>query len=229
MRKTDCDYPENVGNVQTEIELSIKLKTTKNEKGETVYYAPIVIKNKADLANYGITWDDCKPLYFGQSDNVTVYYLPTTNKAFVDDQWAKLNTEHSRSYRSVRCEVPGKRKKMIMCPDKNKCIACPYGRKPEERKANVISLDGLIETGYEVQIEDKELAARLAWMEFEKVKVWMDAKDPNIACAIVLKEMQGYEVSEIAGKLGISERQVYYCLQQAKAIGKKYKERYDHE
>ena len=229
MLKTRIDYPENTGNVQTEIELSVKLKTTTNEKGEILYYAPIEIKDKADLANYGITWDDCKTLHFGQSDRVTVYYFPTTSKAFADSQWAELNTQHSRSYRSVRCKIQGKRKKLINCPDKNKCSACPFGRKPEDRKANIISWDELIENGYEEQTEDKELAARLAWMEFEKVKEWMDAKDPNIARAIVLKEMQGYEVSEIAQKLGITERQVYYCLQQAKTIGKKYKEKYDHE
>ena len=34
------------------------------------------------------------------------------------------------------------------------------------------------------------------------------------------------QISEIAEKLAITERQVYYCLQQAKAIGKKYKERH---
>ena len=229
MKKTTIDYPGNTGNVQAEIELSVKLRTTTNENGEILYYAPIEIKDKEDLNNYGITWDDCKTLHFGKSDRVTVYYFPTTSKAFADSQWAELNTQHSRSYRSVRCQVPGKRKKLISCPDTNRCSACPYGRKIEERKANVISWDDLIETGYEEQTNDKELAARLAWIEFEKVKKWMDAKDPNIARAIVLKEMQGYEVPEIAQKLGITERQVYYYLQQAKAIGKKYKDTYDHE
>ncbi len=229
MQKTRIYYPENTGNVQTDIELSVKLKTTTTEKGEILYYAPIEINNKADLANYGITWDDCKTLHFGESDSVTVYYFPTTSKAFADSQWAELNTQHSKSYRSVRCPVPGKGKKLIYCPDTNKCSACPFGRKPEDRKANSLSWDELVESGYEVQTEDKELAARLAWMEFEKVKEWMDAKDPNIAKAIVLKEMVGDTVSEIALKLGIKERQVYYCLEQAKAIGKKYKVKYDNE
>jgi len=87
----------------------------------------------------------------------------------------------------------------------------------------VISWDELISKGYESESEDKELAARLAWMEFEEVKKAMDAKDPNIARVIVLKEMHGYEVSEIAKKLQLTERQVYYCIQQAKQIGKQYK------
>ena len=191
---------------------------------ENIYYAPIEIKDSEDLANYGITWEDCKTLHFGKSDRVTVYYFPTTSKAFADSQWAELNTQHSRSYRSVRCKVPGKRKNLITCPDTNKCSDCPYGRSPEDRKANVISWDEMIDAGYEEQTEDRELAARLAWMEFEKVKAWMDAKDPNIARVIVLKEMQGYDATEIAQMLGITERQVYYCLQQAKQIGKQYRD-----
>lgn len=199
---------------------------TKNEKGEVIYYAPIEIKNEDDLTNYGITWDDCKTVHFGQSDRVVVYYFPTTNKELVDSQWAILNTEHSRSYRSVRCKVPGKCKPLITCPDTNKCSACPYNRRPEDREPNIISWDGLIESGYEVPSEDKKLTAQLAWMVFEKVKEWMDEKDPNIARAIIMREMEGYKVSEIAEKLDVTERQVYYYLQQAKAIGKKYREQY---
>lgn len=216
-------------NLKADIDLSTNSRQGTNEKGEIVHYAPIEIKDKTDLANYGITWEDCKTLHFGQSDKVTVYFYPTTNKALSDMLWAELNTKHSKSYRSVRCLVPGKRKKLIICPDSNKCGACPYGRKPEDRKANIISWDELIENGYEERTEDRELAARLAWLEFEKAKVWMDAKDPNIAIAIYYKEMKGFEVSEIAEMLGITERQVYYCLQQAVVIGKKYHEKYDHE
>ena len=219
---------KNTGNLKTTIELSIKLRTGINNNGETVYYAPIEIRDKADLANYGISWDDCKTLHFGQSDRVIVYYFPTTNKKFADSQWADLNTAHSRGYRSSRCLVPGKVKPWIVCPDTNKCSRCPYHRNPEDRQASVISWDGLIESGYEPESEDRELAARLAWMEFEEVKKVMDRKDPNIARAIILKEMHGYDVSEIAAKLHLTERQVYYLLQQAKNIGKQYKEK-NHE
>lgn len=203
-------------------EQSIRYATTKNENGDTIYYAPIEIIDNEDLRNYGITWGDCKTLHFGTSDRVRVYLFPTTNKELADFQWAEINTKHSRGYRSTRCNVPGKRGGLIQCPDTNKCNECPYGRRPEDRKPNTISLDRLSESGYEEAVEDREMTARLAWMEFERLKVWMDAKDLNIAKAIILKEMHGYKVSEIAEELGIDERQVYYCLQQAKDIGKKY-------
>ena len=200
-----------------------ELSTTINENGEIVYYAPIEINGIEDLKNYGITWDDCKTLYFGTSDPIIVYYFPTTNKALADFQWAELNVQHSKGYRSTRCNVLGKRGGLIRCPDTNQCRECPYGRRPEDRKPNIISLDRLSESGYEEAVEDRVMTAKLAWMEFEGLKKRMDAKDPNIARAIVLKEMHGYKVCEIAEELGIDERQVYYCLQQAKDIGKKHR------
>ena len=193
-------------------------------KKETIYYAPIEIKDQSDLSNYGITWDKCKTLRFGQSERITVYYFPTTSKALAEFQWAELNTQHSRNYRSTRCMVPGKRKALINCPDTNKCSACPFNRRPEDRMANIVSWDEMVEQGYEEKrAEDKGLTASFAWMEFQEIKAVMDAKDPNIARAIIMKEMQGYEVAEIAEKLCVTERQVYYLLQQAKTIGKKYK------
>ena len=56
---------KNTGNLKTTIELSIKLRTSTNDNGETVYYAPIEIRDKADLANYGISWEDCKTIILG--------------------------------------------------------------------------------------------------------------------------------------------------------------------
>ena len=188
-----------------------------------VYYAPIEIKDKADLDNYGISWNDCKTLHFGASESITVYYLPTTSKELVDLQWAELNTAHSRSYRSTRCMVPGKRKSLIVCPDTNRCSACPYHMEPDKRQSRFVSLD---EPGWEMPQEDAGFAAKEAWAVFEKVKAHMDAKDKNIAKVVVLKEMYGYDVTQIAAKLGLTERQVYYYLQQAKQIGKEYHKRY---
>lgn len=204
-------------------ELSIRYTTTRTENGEIVYYAPIEIKDKNDLANYGITWDDCKTLHFGTSDCIIVYYFPTTNKRLAEFQWTELNTKHSKEYRSTRCSVPGKSGKLIRCPDTNRCRECPFGILAEDRRANYISLDQLSENGYEEAAEDRGMDMGLVKIEFESMRKIMDAKDPNIARAVVLREMYGYKVPEIARKLEINERQVYYCLQQARDIGKKYK------
>lgn len=223
MQKTSIGYSDNTGKVQTRDYTSIRHRTEVNEKGEVVYFAPIEIKDKVDLANYGITWDDCEPLPFGTSERKTVYYYPTTNKEIADMFWKELNTKHSKEYRSTRCDdVPGKRKKKIVCPDTNKCSACPYGRKPEDKKAKVISLDGLAEGGCELPTEDREMRAAEARLIFEEVKKMMDEKDENIAKVVILKEVHELKVKEIARELGIDERQVYYCLKQAKDFGMKY-------
>lgn len=50
----------------------------------------------------------------------------------------------------------------------------------------------------------------------------MERKAPDIIRVIVLKEVYGYSVTEIAEEVGITERQVYYILNQAKKIGKEY-------
>ena len=224
MKKTSIGYSDNTGKVQARDYTSIRHRTEVNEKGEVVYFAPIVIKDKVDLANYSITWADYERLPFGTSERRTVYYFPTTNKEMADMFWKDLNTTHSKEYRSTRCDdVPGKRKKHIVCPDTNKCSACPYGRKPEDKKAKVISLDGLEQEGCEFAAEDREMRAVEARMTFEKVRVEMDKKDENIAKAVILKEMHELKVKEIAEELGIEERQVYYCLKQARDIGERFK------
>ena len=187
-----------------------------------IYFAPIEIRDKADLENYGISWNDCKTLHFGKSERITVYYFPTTNKALADMQWAEINTKHSKEYRACRCLVPGKKKPLVVCPDKNLCSVCPYYREMEDRQARIISWDGLIETGYEPESENKAQAALEAWMEFEEVKRLMDEKNPAIAGAVVMKEMYGFTVPEIAKKLGVSQRRVYYLIAQAKTIEKEY-------
>jgi len=64
MARTKNDYQATTDNVQTEVELSIKLKTSVNENGETVYFAPVEVKNNEDFQYLGISWNDCKTLHF---------------------------------------------------------------------------------------------------------------------------------------------------------------------
>lgn len=204
-----------------------KLQTAVNENGEIVYQAPIEITGDADLANYGITWEDCRTLHFGRSEKIIVYYFPTTNRRFAEEQWRYLNTKHSKGYRSTRCMVPGKQKPLIVCPDINRCSACPYGRSAEDRQAQVISWEGLIETGYESASGKDETENADRGMDLEKVLAFMERRFPGIVRIIILKEVYGYSASEIAEDVGIPERRVYYYLNQTKKIGKEYKERQD--
>ena len=80
----------------------------------------------------------------------------------------------------------------------------------------------MIDGGYQAGSYDMELDRAEARLEFDQIRTIMDKKDPNIAEALIMKEVYGYTVSEIARKLNVTERQVYYLISQAKDIGKQY-------
>ena len=129
------------------------------EHGETLFDAPVEITNQADLDNYGICWKDTRTLHFGKSRRIRVYYYRTENRAFADDQWRYLSTKHSSEYAATRCIVSGTRKTYVKCSDKHSCANCPYGRSPETKQSPLISLDSLIESGYEPEYDSDEQRA----------------------------------------------------------------------
>ena len=192
------------------------------ENGETLYDAPIEIKDKADMANYGITKKDCIYLHFGASEKIRVCFFKTPNRAFAEYQWEYINNKHSSGYYSTRCMVPGQRKAFVRCKDTNKCSECPYGRTPETKQASLISLDGLVEEGYEPETTDSVEQKALAKMEYAEIRARMDAEDSRIAKAFEARELLGDPVTRIAEDLGVSESRVYQLLRRAKEIGIEY-------
>lgn len=53
----------------------------------------------------------------------------------------------------------------------------------------------------------------------------MIQEDPLIAEVFELKEGSGMTVKEIADRIGLTTRQVYYYLKKGQDIGRKYRER----
>lgn len=208
---------------------AFKHKTSIGKNGEILYDAPIQIKDQNDLKHYGITNEDCRYLHFGASEKMRVYFFKTTNREFADAQWEYLNTQHSAEYYNTRCMVPGKRKAFIRCRDTNKCSECPYGIKPEDKQAAVVSWDELLESGWEpvpVQPVERRVMAKV---EYEAIRDRMDAEDPRIAQAFEAKELFGDSIAKIAVDLGISEPRVYQMISRAKEIGKEYREENSNE
>ena len=193
------------------------------ENGETLYDAPIEIKDKADMDNYGITIEDCRYLHFGASEKIRVYFFKTSNRAFAEYQWEHINNMHSSGYYSTRCMVPGQRKAFVRCKDTNKCSDCPYGRTPETKQASLVSWDELLESGYEPETTDSVERQVMAKMEYAAIRALMDAEDPRIARALEAKVLLGDPVTKIAADLGVSEPWVYQLIKRAKEIGKKYR------
>ena len=157
--------------------------TTVGENGEILYDAPVVIRDKADMSNYGITHDDCKYLHLGRSQRILVYFYKTPNRAFAEYQWECLNNMHSSGYNSTRCIVPGTRKPFVKCPDTNKCSQCPYGRTPETKQAAFVSFDELVDSGWEPAPEETVERQVIAKREYEELRALMDAEDIRIAQA----------------------------------------------
>ena len=199
------------------------------ENGETLYDAPIEIKDKADMDNYGITIEDCRYLHFGASQRILVYFFKTTNRPFAEEQWEYINNAHSRGYNSTRCMVPGQRKAFVRCKDTNKCSDCPYGRTPETKQASLVSWDELLENGYEPEAIDSVEQQVMAKMEYAAIRALMDAEDPRITRALEAKVLLGDPVTKIAADLGVSEPWVYQLIKRAKKIGKEYRKENSNE
>lgn len=205
---------------KAQLEAKFKHNTSTGLNGEILFDCPIEIKDKQDLDNYGIKWSDCRTLNYHGSEKVTVYFLKTENRELAEYQWRYLDTKHSHGYASMRCMIPGKRKAFIRCPDTVSCATCPY---KDKKQSPVISLDGLVENGYESADSacvDEQVSAK---MEYEIIRARMDAEDPRIARAFEMKELMGFSVKEIATELGISQPRVYQLIARGKEIGVEYR------
>ena len=88
----------------------------------------------------------------------------------------------------------------------------------------MISLDGLLEDGYEPALAESVEHRVLRKIEYEEIRALMDAEDPRIALAFEGKELYGETVQEIAAELGVSAPRVYQLIARAKEIGRTYHE-----
>lgn len=204
-------------------EASFRHYTSVGSNGETLYACPIEIQSKEDLANYGITKNDCRSLNFHGSKRVKVYFLMVESREFADYQWKYLDSQHRQGYRNSRCWIPGKQKIWVRCSDTNSCASCPY---KGQRKSPFISWDRLSASGYEPTAEapaDEQAIAKAVWNE---IRTLMDAEDTRIAKAFMMR-YYGYKGEEIAAELGISNSRVSNLITRAHEIAKAYKEKQD--
>ena len=190
------------------------------KNGIEIYAAPIEIEHKEQLETLSITQQECRTWYIG-NEKVIVHLTPA-DKGTYHFLLDELRTRHRKEYRSRRCQIPGKNKPLIMCPEYNRCSECPYPEYRDKHKANSISWDGLIESGYEGEADNCMVEQLQAKLEYDEIHTLMDSENPIIAQVFEMKERDVFSVSEIADRLHIKPRNVYYYLSRAKAIGKKY-------
>ena len=186
---------------------------------QKIYYAPIIIHGKADLDNYNIQWSDCRTLHFGTSGSVTIYPFPTENKKLYDLFRKELNNQHSEAYRATRCQVPGKRGRLVRCDTRNSCANCPFGIDPTNKEPNSVSLDRLVEVGWEPNEGDRTSEKALAAVEYASIRARMDAEDERIAPIFEDYTLAGLSIAELMDKYSLSRRRVFQLLRRAKEIG----------
>ena len=199
-------------------------KRTLNElknNGKEVYAAPIEIEHSSQLESLGISWSQCRTWYIG-NERITVHLTPSDEETY-RFLLGELRARHRNDYRNSRCMVPGKTR-LIRCPENNSCSNCPFPGCCDHRQPNVISWDEVIEN--ECYQEEPVLSELFeAKRQYEELRERMVREDPLIAVVFELKEGDGLSVKEIADRLGLTNRQVYYYLKKAIDIGRRYAER----
>ena len=169
----------------------------------------------------GISWRQCWTWYIGNA-RITVHLTPAVEATY-RFLLGELHTRHRNTYRQNRCMVPGKTR-LIRCPDNNSCANCPFPGYRDQRQSTVISWDKVIEN--EQHREEPVLAELFeAKKQYEELRERMVQEDPLIAQVFEMKDGSGMTVKEIADRLGLTPRQIYYYLQKAQDIGRKYQER----
>ena len=207
-------------NENATLDVQFKHNFTVDTDGTVWYDAPVQIRDQADLANYHIQWSDCRKWRFGGGKPVMVYFVKVKELADAEFFWKDLNYEHWQEYAAKRCMVPGTRKDWIRCPSNMSCANCPYGN---EKKRPVISLDGLVEVGYEpgadVSAEEKALTA----LVYREIRNLLDAKDPLFAEILEAKILDEKSAAIIAQRLGVKTSRIYKMIDKIREIGEIYK------
>lgn len=190
-------------------------------RGVEVFAAPIEIEHEGQLATLGITWAQCRTWRIG-NEKVIVHLTPSDEgcyKSLLSD----LRTRHRDDYRKRRCQIPGKLKPTILCPECNRCSECPFPEYRDKHLANNLSWETLIDSGYEEVRQDSDFHYLEVMSELDSVCKVINARNPKYLAAIVLKEYYELSVDEIAERLHDTKRNVYFYISEAKKIGKQFK------
>ena len=80
----------------------------------------------------------------------------------------------------------------------------------------------MIELGEEIGDNSRMIDQLESKMQYREIRQIMDREDSLITQVFEMKAFEDIPVKEIAAKLGITDRQVYYLHSKALAIGQKY-------
>ena len=220
--KNGIAYPDG-----TDQSANFRHQTVTGENGETLFFAPVRIRNESDLKTFMVDKTARWTLPFGHSTlKYKVLYFMTESEEMSEDFWMKINSEHSRENRLKRCLVPGKRRPLIPCPECNSCAKCPYPEYRDKHEMQEVVFDDEIKVQRTRSTESPDYHKLEVKWKIQGACKMMDEQNPLFAKAIILKEYNGYTVPEIAEILHCTEYDVRYYLRRAIEIGKEFKKDY---
>ena len=192
--------------------------TTLDFHGDTLYDAPIVIRNQEDLDNYHITWNDCITIRIGGCDPRIVYILRTPNRELAEYLWCDLNNERNRDILSRRCMIPGKQKYKRRCPTTYCCSKCPF--RELRQRIITISWEHLLEESYEKEWNDDNADSPCEQIGdfhllLDELQEELDALDVRLMAVLKLRKLWGYSAEKIAAELKCSVPRVYQLYKTA--------------
>ena len=188
-------------------------------QNEEIIYAPIEIESEDQLHALGATWDDCRTWKIG-AFLVTVYLVPA-NQETRDYLMQELQKKYEHYSRHTRCLVPGRRKSLITCPERNRCCECPYGLSPQDQQSREISLDALLERGFDLDDGDTTSGNALLSLELKELLQVLQKENPDYV-EVVRLIAAGYTVPQIAKRLYLSRASVYRALDKIHTIAAAY-------
>ena len=182
---------------------------------EEIIYAPIEIESAAQLHALGATWEDCKTWRIGVTP-VKVVLVPS-NQETRDFLIQEMRRKYVNRHRQTRCLVPGRNNRPVTCPERNHCDCCPYGMNADDRNSKVVSLDSLLEDGYEEGSDDTTADPVVSSMYLDDVLRHLREENP-VFLDIVYLRADGLTLDEISAKLSIPRTTLHRMLQKIRQI-----------
>lgn len=170
--------------------------------------------------NPGLTWDDITTWHYGVT-GIPVRPTPS-NEAAAEALQHDLQDKYCHTWRKGRCDIPGKRKAVIKCPEK-KCSNCPHPQYRDQQKPKQVSLEGLKASSWEAPAEDDRIRHVDIKVILAQASAEISKSNSRYLEAITLHYYYGYPKAEIAVMMGISESGVNYLISKACEIGDAFK------
>ena len=113
----------------------------------------------------------------------------------------------------------GKNNRPITCPARNHCDRCPYGLNADDRGSKTVSLDSLLEDGYEEGSADTTADPVISSIYLEDVLRRLREENP-VFLDIVYLRADGLTLDEISVRLNIPRTTLHRMLQKIRRKGR---------